>query len=169
MNSEMLLNIARFIGLILAQVLIFNHINFLGYINPYIYILFIILYPIRRENRGQFLLLAFLIGFIIDFFSDSGGTHAAAALCIAYIRPVILKFAFGNIYEYQIIKIENTAIGQRIVYLTIIILTHHLILFGLEVFSLSHILFILKNTLFSSIFTLFLCILIIALLRKAKT
>ncbi|NAS31434.1 rod shape-determining protein MreD [Flavobacteriaceae bacterium R38] len=169
MNSEVILNIARFIILVFSQVLIFNHIDFLGYINPYIYILFIILYPIRKEEKGQFLFLAFLIGFCVDFFSDSGGIHAAASVSIAYIRPIVLKFVFGNIYEYQIIKISNTAIGQRIAYLSIIILIHHLILFGLEIFSISHILSILKNTLFSSIFTIFLCLLIIPLLRKPKT
>jgi len=169
MNSELLLNIARFAILVLSQVLLFNHIDFLGFINPYIYLLFIILYPIKKEEKGQFLLLAFLVGFCVDFFSDSGGTHAAASVTIAYIRPLILKFAFGNIYEYQIIKISSTAIGQRIVYLSIIVLIHHLILFGLEIFSISHILSILKNTLSSSIFTIFLCLLIISLLRKPKT
>ncbi|NER14799.1 rod shape-determining protein MreD [Leptobacterium flavescens] len=169
MNSDIILNIVRFILLVLAQVLVFNHIDFLGFINPYIYILFILLYPIKKENRAQFLFLAFLIGFFVDLFSDTGGVNAAASVCIAYIRPVVLKFAFGNIYEYQIIKISNTPIGQRVVYLIIMILIHHLILFGLEIFSFSNILSILKNTLFSSVFTVFLCLLIIPLLRKAKS
>ncbi len=169
MNNEIIINSFRFISLVLTQVLIFNHIDFLGFINPYVYILFIILYPIKKENVGQFLLLAFSIGFFVDLFSDSGGIHAAASLCIAYIRPLILKFAFGNLYEHQNIKIGNTPIGQRVVYLGIIILIHHTLLYSLEIFSLSHILSILKNTLLSSIFTLFLCLLLIPLLRKTKT
>lgn len=169
MNSTVILNIARFTVLILAQVLIFNHINFIGFVNPYIYILFIILYPIKKDNRGQFLFFAFLLGFFVDLFSDSGGTHAAASVTIAYLRPILLKFAFGSIYEYQIIKISATPIGQRIVYLSLIILIHHFILFGLEIFSITHILSVVKNTLFSGMFTLFLCILIIPLLRKPKT
>ena len=169
MSNETFINISRFVILVVVQALIFNHIDFLGFINPYVYLLFVILYPIRKENRIQFLFFSFLIGLSVDFFSDSGGVHAAASVTIAYIRPLILKFAFGNIYEYQIIKIANTPIGQRFVFLGLMIVIHHFILFGFEIFSLSHILSILKNTLFSSIFTLFLCVLLIPLFKQPKT
>jgi len=46
LNNEILKNIIRFILLVLTQVLLLNHINFLGYVNPYIYILFIIVLTI---------------------------------------------------------------------------------------------------------------------------
>ncbi|HOD10010.1 MAG TPA: rod shape-determining protein MreD, partial [Flavobacterium sp.] len=39
MNSALLTNIARFILLLLAQVLIFNRIDLFGFINPFPYIL----------------------------------------------------------------------------------------------------------------------------------
>jgi hypothetical protein len=52
MNSALLTNIARFILLLLAQVLIFNRIDFLGFINPFPYILFIILYPVNGNKMG---------------------------------------------------------------------------------------------------------------------
>jgi len=50
-----------FILLVLVQVAILNHIYFLGYINPMLYILFIILYPLRKE-KASFLILSFLLG-----------------------------------------------------------------------------------------------------------
>ena len=96
MNNIVSLNIVRFIALVLVQILILNHINFLGYVNPYLYILFIILFPINND-RILFIFLSFLIGLTIDMFSDSGGVHAAACVAIAYIRPVFLKFCFGKI------------------------------------------------------------------------
>ena len=165
MNNALSINIVRFIALVLIQALVLNHINFLGYINPYIYILFIILFPIKN-NRLLFIFIAFLLGLTVDLFSDSGGVHAAASVTIAYIRPVILKFSFGAIYEHQTIKFSNTELGQRLTYFLIIILVHHLVLFSLEIFNSSKIILILKKSLFSSIFTLILCLLITILFSK---
>ncbi len=159
MNSLNINSIIRFVVLILAQVLLFNNINFIGSINPYPYILFILLFPVNN-NRTLFIFLSFMLGLFVDIFSDSGGVHAAACVTIAFIRPPILKFAFGTIYEHQNIKFNNTEFGNRVIYFLILIIIHHLILFSLEIFNISNILLVLKKTLFSSVFTLILCILI---------
>ena len=107
MNSLTFNSIIRFVVLILAQALLFNNINFMGYVNPYPYILFILLFPINN-NRTLFVFLSFMLGLFVDIFSNSGGVHAAACVTIAYIRPAVLKFAFGMIYEHQTIKFSNT-------------------------------------------------------------
>ena len=167
MSSLNISNIISFISLVVAQVLIFNNINFAGTINPYPYILFVLLYP-ANNNRTLFIFLSFLLGLVVDIFSDSGGVHAAACLTIAYIRPAILKFAFGMIYEHQTIRFNNTEIGNRIIYFTILILTHHFLMFLLEIFNISRILMVFQKTLFSSIFTLILCILISTLFSKKQ-
>lgn len=167
MNNIILKNSIRFIILILVQTLVLNHINFLGYINPYIYVLFIILFPIKN-NRLFFILISFLLGLTVDLFLDSGGIHAAACVTIAYIRPIVLKFVFGMIYEHQTIKFSSTEFGQRFSYFSIIILIHHIILFSLEIFNSSKIILILKKTLFSSIFTIILCLLITILFSRKK-
>jgi len=107
-----------------------------------------------------FILLSFLLGLFVDMFLDSGGIHAAAAVTIAFIRPAALKFSFGALYDHQTIKFSSTDFGQRITYISILTIIHHFILFSLDFFNLSKILLILKNTLFSSIFTIILCLLI---------
>jgi len=167
MNSLSINSIIRFVVLILAQALIFNHINFFGSVNPYPYILFILLFPVNN-NRTLFIFLSFMLGLFMDLFSDSGGVHAAACVTIAFVRPPILKFAFGMIYEHQNIKFNNTEFGNRVIYFLIMIIIHHLILFSLEVFNISNILLVLKKTLFSSVFTLILCILISVLFSKKQ-
>jgi hypothetical protein len=101
-------------------------------------------------------------------FSDSGGVHAAAAVCLAYARPIILKSSFGMLYEHQSIKFSSTEIGSLITYITVGTVLHHLILFSLEIFNISNILLILKKTLFSSIFTILLSILIIILFSRNR-
>jgi len=168
MNNVITTHIVRFITLVLVQALVLNNINFLGYVNPYIYILFILIYPINN-NRLIFLFISFLLGLSVDLFLDSGGVHAAASVAIAYARPMFLKFAFGMTYEHQSVKISNSEFGQRLTYFALIIFAHHLLLFSLEVFNTAKILLILKKTLFSSIFTLILCLIITVLFsRKTK-
>ena len=168
MNNVISLHIVRFIVLILVQAIVLNNINFLGYINPYLYILFILLYP-AKNNRMLFIFISFLLGLGVDLFSDSGGVHAAACVTIAYMRPVILKFAFGTSYDYQTIKFSLTEFGQRLTYFSILIIVHHIILFSLEIFNSTKILLILKKSLFSGVFTLLLCLLITVLFsRKNK-
>ncbi|HNQ27175.1 MAG TPA: rod shape-determining protein MreD [Aquaticitalea sp.] len=159
MNSATINSILRFVALVLLQTLVLNHVNFLGYINPYPYILFIMLFPVGN-NSTWFVFLAFLLGFCVDLFTDSGGIHAAACVTIAFVRPAILKFSFGTIYDYQSIKFHQTDLGSRLGYFATIILIHHLILFSLEVFNITNIILILKKTLFSSIFTILLCTII---------
>ena len=159
MNNAISLNGMRFLILVTVQVLICNHINFMGYINPYIYILLIILYP-TKNNRAGFIFLSFLLGLTIDLFSDTGGIHAAASVFIAYIRPVALRSSFGVLYENYAIKFNNVEFGAKLTYITFLTLLHHIIFFSLEIFSISKIILVLQKTLFSSIFTILLCTLI---------
>ena len=132
MSSAVIVNIIRFILLILAQVAIFNKINFLGFINPYPYILFIILYPVNGNKNGL-LLASFLLGITMDMFSNSGGVHAAACVTLAYLRPSFFKFSFGLSYEYQTVKINERLTPERFSFILISVLTHHIILFLLVI------------------------------------
>lgn len=168
MNNLVISNTLRFIFLVLLQVLLLNNINFLGYINPYLYVLFIILFPFNGSQM-LFIFLSFLLGLSIDLFEDSGGINAAACLVVAYIRPAVLRFSFGVSYDYQTIKFSSTPFGSRISYVAIIVFVHHLILFLLEIFSFAHLLLVLKKTLYSGIFTILLVFLSLALFsRKPK-
>ena len=158
MNNTTAGHIINFTALVLLQVLVLNHINFLGYINPYLYILFIILYPVKSD-RMLFLFLSFLIGLSIDLFSDSGGVHAAASVSLAFIRPVFLKTIFGALYEHQTIKFKYIDATQKLVYIAAMVFFHHVILFLLEVFNISKIILVIQKAFFSSIFTIILSLL----------
>lgn len=167
MTKETLNLAASFVILVLAQALIFSHIDFMGYINPYIYILFIILFP-ANNNRTLFVFLAFLLGLVVDVFSDSGGVHAAACVTLAYIRPVFLKFSFGTIYDYQSIKFSQTDFSSKLTYFSALIFIHHLIMYSLEIFNISKIVLILQKTLFSGIFTIILCLITTILFSQKR-
>ena len=167
MNSAILVNIARFILLLAFQILIFNNLNFLGYINPYPYILFIILYPVNGNKTGL-LLASFFLGLTLDMFCNSGGVHAAASLLLAYYRPYIFKFSFGLSYEYQTVKLNDVLTTERFSFLLIAVVFHHFVLFLLEIFRFTFLFEVILKTIVSTLFTLLICILIIYLIKPNK-
>ena len=78
--------VIMFFVLVLIQVLVLNNIQISGFINPYIYILFILLLPFNIQ--GYLLLgLSFLIGITIDIFGNTPGIHAGATVLLGFIRP----------------------------------------------------------------------------------
>lgn len=167
MNSSLFFNLFRFIILLSLQVIVFNNINLFGFISPFPYILFIILYPVNG-NKSGLLVTSFLLGIILDMFSNSGGIHTTASLLLAYFRPSIFKFAFGVSYEYQTIKLNDTLTPERFSFLLVAVVLHHLVLFIFEAFQFSLLWDILIRTLLSSIVTLIICIIIIYLIKPNK-
>jgi len=149
------------------QILIFNNINLFGYLNPYPYILFVLLYPIN-SNKSVFLLSGFVLGILLDMFANSGGIHTMATLILAYIRPSLFKFAFGLSYEYQTVKIADKISPERITLLMLSIFIHHFILFFFEFFRLDLILTVLFRTLLNTLFTFTISLLIIYLIKPNK-
>jgi rod shape-determining protein MreD len=167
MNSTILFNIIRFVLLLAVQIVIFNNIDLFGYINPYPYILFILLYPVN-SNRAGLLVASFLLGLTLDLFSNSGGVHAMACLVLAYFRPAFFRFSFGLSYEYQTIKINERLSPERFSFILIAILTHHIVLFLMEFFKFIFIVDILLKTIITSIFTFIITIIIIYLFKPTK-
>lgn len=127
-----------FIGLIFIQVIILNHIHLFGYATPYIYI-FLILSFESNINRNESMLWAFILGLIIDMFSDTPGMHASASVLLAFVRPSILK-AYLPRETFDIIQpsIKTLGIFSFIKYALTCILIHHSCLLTIEYFSLAH-------------------------------
>ena len=63
--NEIPKNLIRFVVLVLIQVMILNNIQVSGFINPYMYVLFILLLPFETPN-WLLLLLSFFLGLSVD-------------------------------------------------------------------------------------------------------
>ena len=166
MNNS-ILNSIRFVVFLTLQVLIFNNINLFGYLNPYPYVLFILLYPVN-SNKSVLLLGSFAMGILLDMFCNSGGIHTMSSLILAYVRPTLFKFSFGLSYEYQTVKIADKISPERITLLLLAIFIHHFVLFFFEYFRLDLILTVLTRTLFSTLFTFTICLLILYIIKPSK-
>ena len=167
MNSALFVNIFRFILLLTVQIIIFNNMNFLGYVSPFPYILFIILYPVNGNKYGL-LFASFFLGLILDMFSNSGGIHAAACVILAYYRPYLFRFSFGLSYEYQTVKLNDDLTPERFSFILLSVIIHHTTLFLLEAFQISFFWDVLLRTLLSTIFTILICIIIIYLTKPNR-
>jgi cell shape-determining protein MreD len=155
MITDLIVILARLILLVLAQVVILNNIQFSGYINPFLYIMFIMMLPVRIP-KNVVLLAAFLIGLIVDAFSNTMGMHAAACVLMAYARPAVLKLmAPRDGYESETtLTARELGFSWFLTYAAILTIIHHLLLFYVEVFRFSEFFTTLLRMFLSSIATL---------------
>lgn len=149
----MIKSIFLFIGLIIAQVLVFNHIQFSGFINPAFYILFIILLPVNTPAWLR-LISGFLLGFTIDIFSQSPGLNAASTVLIAFLQPYVLHtFKTTDIDGGKYSSLSHLGFRWFISYSLVLIIIHHLFYFILEVFRFSNFLDTFYRIILSSLAT----------------
>ena len=153
-------NILRFIILVLFQVLLLNNIQFSGYVNPFMYVLFILLLPFETP-RWLLLLSGFLLGLSIDIFSNTLGLHASASVFMAFLRPYVLQVisprdgyesgTFPRVFYYGLTWFLNYAV--------ILVVMHHLFLFYFEVFRFSEFFRTLLRVILSSSFSIVIIVL----------
>jgi rod shape-determining protein MreD len=150
-----------FILLILLQVVLFNNIQFSGYINPYIYIMFILLLPVEIPS-WLLLLLSFGTGTIIDLFSGSPGMHSSATVLAGFLRPYILRIVSPRDgYEARSeASMLNYGFRWFLAYSVLMVLVHHTALFYLEVFRFADFFRTMLRVILSSLFTVTFIVLI---------
>lgn len=168
MNNSVLRYLLLFIILVFLQAIIFNHINFWGYINPMIYIVWVFLFPIRK-TKSLFLILSFLLGLSIDIFTDAGGINAAATLFIAYFRlPLLRVILRKHDFDYFLFNVRAISFGKSLLFIFLLTLMHHLVVFTLEYFSFNDYSEIISKSFTTTLFTVVICVLGIILFTKKK-
>ena len=132
-----------------------------------VYPLFIMLLPFEL-GIISLLSLPFLMGFLVDIFSNTYGLHASSLLMMTYFRPRIFKM-FSPIDGYDPIK-EPTFFDMGIRWFlstfAYLLLIHHFWYFLIEIFRFSEIFSILIKTSLSVLFSFGLTIVIQQLLYK---
>jgi rod shape-determining protein MreD len=154
--------------LILLQILVLNNIQFSGFVNPYVYIMIILLLP-SVTQAWLILIISFLTGLTIDLFTGSPGMHASATLLAGFSRPFVLRLIAPRDGYESGSDLSMSAYGFRwfFIYTTTIVLIHHTTLFFLEVFRFTDFFRTIFRILLSSFFTIGF-ILLIEYYRKGK-
>lgn len=155
MIVKILQQVFRFFFLIALQVIILNHIQWSGYVNPYVYVLFILLLPVEIPN-WLLLVISLITGLIIDMFGNSGGIHAAACVLMGFSRPGILRLiAPRDGYESET-RLTPQVMGFNwfITYTSMMVLIHHFAYFYLEVFRFSEFFMTFLKVLINSAITI---------------
>ncbi|MDR1725886.1 MAG: rod shape-determining protein MreD [Bacteroidales bacterium] len=135
-----LLGALHFVLLLFAQVLLFDNVRLFGYVNPMIYIWFVLMLPYKTPHWAV-LILAFLMGLCVDVLSFGQGFHAVTLTFIGFIRPFVLNFYTGNrdIAPYQRPTLSDMGFMQFAFYISLLVIIHHLLFFSLDVFRFDEI------------------------------
>jgi cell shape-determining protein MreD len=170
MINKIVTNLIRFIILVLVQVVILNNIQLNGYINPYMYILFIMLLPFETPG-WLLLLLSFIIGLTVDMFSNTVGMHAAASVFLGFCRPKIISFISPREgYETESNPtLKDMGIRWFLSYTIMMVLIHHFVLFYTEAFRFKEFFETFLRVILSSSLTIMLIILSEYLFFRNKT
>jgi rod shape-determining protein MreD len=133
--SDLMKNIIRFILFILVQVLVLNKIPPLHrFITPYVYYLFILWLPFKMP-RLSLVIIGFLFGLTLDYFTQNIGFHAAACTLVAYVRPFMINLLMPKeTNEFSYAEPSGISMGwlPYSVYVLVLTLLHHIYLVMLE-------------------------------------
>ena len=144
----------RLIVVILLQALLIDHLQWMGICHPQVYILCLLMFPIRLPEWVDMLIGA-LIGLVMDLYANSLGIHISACIAVMYFRRLLIPHLVSD-SERVSTEINSASIGtiafvKMVVYM---VLLHHTWVGMLHAWSIHRIGITLVSVLFSSLITI---------------
>ena len=153
------------IGVIFFQWAFLQGLPLIPYGNPYLYIWVLLILP-PQINRQRQLILAFLLGSLMDSFEQSGGAHTMASLALIVIKPSV-EHAFLGFRKPEDDKgMASLSMGIFFLIVSVLVVWHHITLFLMENYGFEHLDQVLIRTLFSSLITILLLSILHALTSR---
>ena len=133
--SNLLKNIIRFVLFILVQAFVLDKVPPLHqYVKPILYFLFVLWLPFSI-NRSMQMIIAFIFGLCMDYFTGTPGLHAIPCVLIAYIRPFLLNILLSQEKKevsYAEPSIASLGWAPYSVYIVVLTFVHHACLVLIE-------------------------------------
>jgi len=138
MLIDTLTRLLTFIALLLAQVLVFNHIHLFGCATILLYVYLVVMFP-RNYPRWAILLWSFAMGLSVDVFSNTPGMAAASLTLVGFIQPYLLElFIPREAPENMRSAMATLGVTKFLLLATILVFVNCLLFFSIEAFTLFH-------------------------------
>lgn len=121
--------------LLLAQVLVLNHIHLFNYATPLLYIYMVLRFR-RNQLRWAVLLSCFVMGIAADTFSNTPGLTTITLTLMGFLHPYLLMPFLNREYADDIVPSARTLGFARFTsYALINIFLYCLVFFSVEAFN----------------------------------
>jgi hypothetical protein len=156
-----------FLGLV--QVFLLKNLALFGVAFVFLYLLGLLVLPISIRTV-PLLFIAFALGFLLDIFYETIGLHTAAATFLAFIRPLWLKAISptGGYVDAEEPTLSEMGLGWFLSYSLPLIFIYSLVFFTADQWGTGGFFGVLNKSLFTSIFTSLLAILVQLLFFKRR-
>ena len=143
-----------FVALFVAQVLILNHVHLLGVGTPLLYVYFAITF---RRNFPKWLVLvsSFLLGLLIDIFSNTPGLAASTMTLVALAQAYLIDLvAPRDSAEDLEASAKVLGLTKFVTLSALLTLLYCLVFFALEAFNFFDVLLWLARSVISFVLTM---------------
>lgn len=173
-RNTWLVQLVNLFGYLILQLIINQAI--VSFDQPcFIYIGFFLFLPWTRSNLIWQLLLAFVVGLLVDAFYDSLGIHTFAAVLIVYLRSFLLYLLLppgGRHLAPMQPSLSNMGIQKFVLYIFFITVIYHIVVFTLDAYSF-HFFFarlpqLLGSIILSNLF-IFLSLLLLGAIKSSRS
>ncbi|NJO02141.1 MAG: Rod shape-determining protein MreD [Bacteroidia bacterium] len=152
---------------VITQIFFAKDLELFGLAFCFIYVNYLLTLPLNT-GRASLLLLAFVMGILVDSFYDTLGIHTAASVLVAYVRPHLIAFMTGK-DEINELSVKETGWQWFIGYCVILVFSHHLLIFLLQQFNFMRLPHTFLKAVASTLFTLFFVMIIQYLFYSPQT
>ena len=135
MNLIFLKSVLLFAILLLVQVLVLNHIHLFDCATPLLYV-YVVLQFRRNYPRWGILLVSFLLGLLVDIFSNTPGVAAASMTFLGFLQPYVLAMFLNRDSEEDLQpSMKSLGFAKFFYYAAVLVVVYCAIFFTIETFS----------------------------------
>lgn len=135
MNLNFLKGVLLFAILLLAQVLVLNHIHLFDCATPLLYV-YVVLQFRRNYPRWGILLVSFLLGLLVDIFSNTPGVAAASMTFLGFLQPYVFAMFLNRDSDEDLQpSMKSLGFAKFFYYAAVLVVVYCAIFFTIETFS----------------------------------
>ena len=154
MKIELINRLVMFVALFVAQVLILNHVHLLGVGTPLLYVYFAITFR-RSFPKWLVLVSCFLLGLLIDVFSNTPGLAASTMTLVALAQTYLIELVAPRDSAEDLEASAKVLGASKFVTLSALLtLLYCLVFFALEAFNFFDVLLWLARSVISFVLTM---------------